>query len=91
MSICRAAKGGIRWLNLLLNGTRLSSTEKGQVITAGVPLDCSEADFVAVSRQAYALINRLTGCHCASGRVSYVVEDGFAEAIRVDLGPAGAD
>ena len=91
MSICRAAKGGIRWLNLLLNGTRLSSTEKGQVITAGVPLDYSEADFVAVSRQAYALINRLTGCHCASGRVSYVVEDGFAEAIRVDLGPAGAD
>ena len=91
MSICRAAKGGIRWLNLLLNGTRLSSTEKGQVITASVPLDCSEADFVAVSRQAYALINRLTGCHCASGRVSYVVEDGFAEAIRVDLGPAGAD
>ena len=70
---------------------RLSSTEKGQVITAGVPLDCSEADFVAVSRQAYALINWLTGCHCASGRVSYVVEDGFAEAIRVDLGPAGAD
>jgi len=70
---------------------RPSSTEKGQVITAAVPLDCSETDFLAVSRQAYALINRLTGCHCASGRVSFVVEDGFAEAIRVDLGPAGTD
>jgi hypothetical protein len=69
----------------------MSSTEKGQVITAAVPLNCSEEDFLAVSRQAYALINRLTGCHCASGRVSFVVEDGFAEAIRVDLGPAGAD
>jgi len=70
---------------------RPSSTEKGQVITAAVPLDCSETDFLAVSRQAYALIKRLTGCHCASGRVSFVVEDGFAEAIRVDLGPAGTD
>ena len=70
---------------------RMSSTEKGQVITAAVPLNCSEEDFLAVSRQAYTLINRLTDCHCASGRVSFVVEDGFAEAIRVDLGPAGAD
>jgi hypothetical protein len=70
---------------------RLANSEKGQTLTARVPLDCSEADFVAVSRQAYALISRLTGCHCASGRVSFVVEDVFAEAIQVDLGPAGAD
>jgi hypothetical protein len=70
---------------------RLSNSEKGQVLTARVPLDCSEADFVAVSRQAYALINRLTGCHCASGRVSFVVEDVFAEVIQVNLGQAGAD
>jgi hypothetical protein len=70
---------------------RLSNSEKGQVLTARVPLDCSEADFLAVSRQAYALVNRMTHCNCLSGRISYVVEDIFSEVIQVDLGPPGAD
>lgn len=64
---------------------RLSDSEKGQVLTARVPLDCSEKDFLAVSRQAYTLINKLTGCQCASGRISFVVEDVFAEVIQVNL------
>jgi hypothetical protein len=40
---------------------------------------------VQVSRAAYGLINKLTGCHCASGRISVVVEDVFAEVIQVNL------
>jgi hypothetical protein len=64
---------------------RLSSGEKGHVLTARVPLETSEADFLEVSRQAYNVINKLTGCHCASGRISFVVEDVFAEVIEVNL------
>jgi hypothetical protein len=64
---------------------KLSNGANGQVITARVPLECSEADFVQVSRAAYGLINKLTGCHCASGRISVVVEDVFAEVIQVNL------
>jgi hypothetical protein len=64
---------------------KLSNGTNGQVITARVPLECSEADFVQVSRAAYGLINKLTGCHCASGRISVVVEDVFADVIQVDL------
>jgi len=64
---------------------RLSSGEKGQVMTARVPLDCSEADFVQVAQSAYRLANRLTNCNCFSGRISLVVEDIFADVIQVDL------
>jgi hypothetical protein len=64
---------------------KLSNGTNGQMITARVPLECSEEDFVNVSRAAYGLINRLTGCHCASGRISFVVEDVFAEVIQVNL------
>jgi hypothetical protein len=68
---------------------RLSSGEKGQTLTARVPLDCSEADFLHVARQAYGLVNRLTGCNCFSGRISFVVEDVFAEVIQVNLEQTG--
>lgn len=64
---------------------RLSAGEKGQVLTARVPLDCSEAEFVKVSVAAYGLINKLTNCNCASGRISFVVEDIFNEVIQVNL------
>ena len=64
---------------------KLSNGTNGQVITARVPFDCSQEDFVQVSRAVYGLINKLTGCHCASGRISAVVEDVFADAIRVNL------
>ena len=64
---------------------RLSNSDKGQVLTARVPLDCSEAEFLKVSRSAYNLIGKLTGCQCASGRISVVVEDIFADVIQVQL------
>jgi hypothetical protein len=65
----------------------LSRGPNGQVLTAQVPHDMNEAEFQNVTREAYRLVNRLTGCNCMSGRISFVVEDVFAEAIRVELGP----
>ena len=49
---------------------KLSGGPNGQVLTARVPLELSEDDFVEVGRAAYRLIHRLTGCNCASGRIS---------------------
>lgn len=63
----------------------LSQGPEGQTITARVPVDCSEEDFVRVARATYGLINKLTGCHCASGRIKAVIEDVFNEAVRVEL------
>jgi len=64
---------------------KLSRGEKGEVLTARVPMDISEEDFVRVTRTAYSLINKLTGCNCASGRISVVVEDDYSQVIRVNL------
>jgi hypothetical protein len=58
----------------------------GPTLTAQVPLDLSEEDFVHVARASYSLINKLTGCNCMSGRISFVVEDNFADVIQVNLG-----
>ena len=68
---------------------KMSHGPNGQVLTAHVPHDMSEAEFQNVAREAYRVVNRLTGCNCMSGRISFVVEDVFAEAIRVELGPVG--
>jgi hypothetical protein len=68
---------------------KLSGGPNGQVLTARVPLELSEDDFVEVGRAAYRLIHRLTGCNCASGRISFVVEDIFADVIQVNLGAPG--
>jgi hypothetical protein len=57
----------------------------GPVVKAKVPVEISEAEFAKVATSAYALINRLTGCNCLSGRISFVVEDEFAEVIQVRL------
>lgn len=68
---------------------KLGTTEHGQqVLTCHVPLHCSLEDFQRVATNAYGLINKLTGCNCMSGRISVVVEDSFAEVIRVNLEPA---
>jgi len=64
---------------------QLSSTPSGQVLTARVPSDLSPDDFSKVGGQAFALIHKLTGCNCMSGRISFVVEDNFADVIRVEL------
>ena len=61
-------------------------TESGPTVRAQVPLDLSEEDFTKVAASAYGLIHNLTGCNCLSGRISFVVEDIFAEVIQVNLG-----
>jgi hypothetical protein len=67
---------------------KLSNGPAGQVLTARVPGDISDEDFAAVGGTALSLIRRLTGCNCMSGRISFVVEDNFADVIQVDLGKA---
>jgi hypothetical protein len=68
---------------------KLSSSAQGQVLSARVPLNLSEEDFSRVTRSAYELVNKLTGCNCLSGRISFVVEDIFADVIRVNLDKPG--
>ena len=70
---------------------KLTNTPSGQVLTARVPSDLTDRDFAAVGSAALGLIRKLTGCNCMSGRISFVVEDNFADVIRVDLNePQGA-
>jgi hypothetical protein len=64
---------------------KLSHGPQGQTLSARVPLNLSEEDFTRVARSAYDLIHKLTGCNCMSGRISFVVEDMFADVIRVEL------
>ena len=59
---------------------------EGPVVKAKVPIEMSEAEFGRVASSAYGLINRLTGCNCLSGRISFVVEDVFAEVIQLRFG-----
>lgn len=79
------------------NGTKtrqatlqLSQSPTGQLLTARVPSDLTEEDFKKVGQAAFGMIHKLTGCNCMSGRISFVVEDNFADVIRVDLGAQGA-
>src|SRR5262245_29765710 len=58
---------------------RLANGPSGQVLTARVPSDISDRDLAAVGNHALGLIRRLTGCNCLSGRISFVVEDNFAD------------
>jgi len=64
---------------------KLSNGPTGQVLTATVPFDVTEQDISKVGVSAVQLIKRLTGCNCLSGRISYVVEHNYADAIRVNL------
>jgi|GEM_PF-1589366 len=64
---------------------KLSNGPNGQVLTATVPNDVTENDLNRVGGEALKLIKRLTGCNCMSGRISFVVEDNFADVIRVSL------
>jgi hypothetical protein len=64
---------------------QLSNTPSGPVLKAALPPGSSAADFARVGQSAYALIFKLTGCNCLSGRISVVVEDDFAHAINVEL------
>ncbi len=66
---------------------KMSKGPSGQVLTASVPSNISDEDFAAVGRSALGLIRKLTGCNCISGRISFVVEEQFADVIRVELNP----
>jgi hypothetical protein len=67
---------------------KMAHGPSGPTLTAQVPLDLSEEDFTRVARAAYGVIHNLTGCNCMSGRISFVVEDNFADVIRVNLAEA---
>jgi hypothetical protein len=64
---------------------KLERRPSGPTLVARLPLELSEGDFVQVARSSYALIHKLTGCNCLSGRISFVVEDVFEEVIQVNL------
>jgi len=64
---------------------KLTNTSSGQVLTSRVPGDLTDNDFASVGNAALDLIRKLTGCNCMSDRISFVVEDNFADVIRVDL------
>ncbi len=64
---------------------RLERQEAGPVLKAAVPSDLSADEFLKVAEAGYGLINRLTGCNCLSGRISFVVEENFAEVTRVQF------
>lgn len=55
----------------------------GLALRAHVPATLSEAEFVRVATNAYGLINKLTGCNCMSGRISFVVDDIYSDVINV--------
>lgn len=65
----------------------MSTGRKGQVLTASVPSNISDEDFAVLGRSALGLIRKLTNCNCMSGRISFVVEENFGDAIRVELNP----
>lgn len=65
---------------------QLSNTSSGPVLKAALPPGSTANDFAHIGKAAFSLIHKLTGCNCLSGRISVVVEDDFAETIRVDLG-----
>ena len=66
---------------------KISNGPSGQVLTASVPSNISDEDFAVVGRSALGLIRKLTNCNCMSGRISFVVEEVFADVIRVELNP----
>jgi hypothetical protein len=64
---------------------RIDKHESGPVLKATVPSELSAEEFVKVAESGYDLIRRLTGCNCLSGRISFVVEEDWAQAIEVQL------
>ncbi len=69
---------------------KVTNTPSGQVLSARIPSDLTEKEFAAIGSSAFGLVRKLTGCNCLSGRISFVVEDNFADVIRVELGEAQA-
>jgi len=65
----------------------MSTGPSGQTLTASVPNNISDEEFASVGRHALGLIRNLTKCNCLSGRISFVVEENFGDAIKVELNP----
>jgi hypothetical protein len=66
---------------------RIEKHEAGPVLKATVPTELSAEEFVKVAESGYELIRRLTGCNCLSGRISFVVDENWAEQVtRVEFG-----
>jgi len=55
-------------------------------LTATVPQGITEDELVAVAKQAFSLVSSVHHCTCLSGRVSFVVEEDFSQAVQVNLG-----
>jgi hypothetical protein len=66
---------------------KISHGPSGQVLTASVPSNITDEEFAALGRQGLGLIRKLTKCNCMSGRISFVVEENFGDAIKVELNP----
>jgi hypothetical protein len=64
---------------------KLEHSAAGQVLSARVPSDITNAELGRVSGQALDLVRKLTGCNCMSGRIKVVIEDNFADVIHVHL------
>jgi hypothetical protein len=64
---------------------RIDRHESGPILKATVPTELSAEEFVKVAENGYDLIRRLTGCNCLSGRISFVVEENWAEVTRVEF------
>lgn len=64
---------------------KLARSATGDTLTAHVPHDIGEEELMKVTKSAYGLIKKLTGCNCMSGRISYVVEDVYSDVIQVNL------
>jgi hypothetical protein len=64
---------------------RIEKYETGPVLKATVPTELSVDEFAKVAQSGYELIHRLTGCNCLSGRISFVVDENWAETVRVEF------
>jgi len=64
---------------------KMSRGPEGPTLTAHVPQEMSRQDFLLVAGSAYDAVNRMTHCNCMSGRISFVVEDLYADVARVDF------
>jgi hypothetical protein len=64
---------------------KMSQGSNGPVLTAHVPQEMTREDFLLVAGSAYDTVFRMTHCNCMSGRISFVVEDLFADIARVEF------
>ncbi len=64
---------------------KTTRSDEGPVLAAQVPQEMSREEFLQVAGSAYDAIARMTHCNCMSGRISFVVEDVYADVARVEF------